>query len=34
MTNLDMDTIAAALGAKRHRKVSATAGYFGARQLS
>ena len=33
MTHLDMDKIAAALGAKRRGKVSATSGYFGAMQL-
>jgi hypothetical protein len=33
MTHLDMDKIAAALGAKRRGKVSVTAGYFGAMQL-
>src|ERR1700737_2086909 len=33
MTHLDMDKIAAALGAKRRGKVSVTGGYFGAMQL-
>ena len=33
MPHLDMDKIAAALGAKRRGKVSATSGYFGAMQL-
>ena len=33
MTHLDMDKIAAVLGAKRRGKVSATGGYFGAMQL-
>src|SRR5712691_6544337 len=32
-TKLNMDKIAAALGAERRGKVSATAGYFGAMQL-
>jgi hypothetical protein len=32
-THLNMDKIAAALGAERRGKVSATAGYFGAMQL-
>jgi hypothetical protein len=32
-TQLNMDKIAAALGAERRGKVSATAGYFGALQL-
>jgi hypothetical protein len=32
-SQLDMDKIAAALGAKRRGKVSATGGYFGALQL-
>src|SRR5438093_13513426 len=32
-TQLNMDKIAAALGAERRGKVSATAGYFGAMQL-
>jgi hypothetical protein len=32
-TQLDMDKIAVALGAKRRGKVSATGGYFGAMQL-
>lgn len=32
-TQLNMDKIAAALGAKRRGKVSATGGYFGAMQL-
>jgi hypothetical protein len=33
MTHLDMDKIAAALGATRRGKVSVTGGYFGAMQL-
>ncbi len=33
MPNLDMDKIAAALGARRRGKISATSGYFGAMQL-
>ena len=33
MTHLDMDKIAAALGAKRRGRVPATSGYFGAMQL-